>query len=255
MIWIFDVLGCLRLQNLIFGLVFSYRVSALDEVFPVDEEPMELPYKSPDQLVDRFLTLSLLPEYRWKNLGRQDLIRERNKPKEALKIPEKAPFFLPTIPGLEPTFDLTPKETSLDTASVKKSSQLISGPSAFMESLSSPTNYLRPFDLLAVMSISQIEAELRGLAPEAGGSVDLEKAFARCLLHALDNGKNQELVHSYLELFLKLHVGTLSDQSTDGELSDLFSKLRDLVGVSVKRIEDLLDQSLNVVLFLKHVAL
>ena len=32
------------------------------------------------------------------------LFQERNKPKQPPKVPKAAPFFLPTIPGLEPKF-------------------------------------------------------------------------------------------------------------------------------------------------------
>lgn len=32
------------------------------------------------------------------------MLQQRNKPKEAPKVPEKAPFFLPTLPGVEHRF-------------------------------------------------------------------------------------------------------------------------------------------------------
>lgn len=37
------------------------------------------------------------------------LFQQRNKPKEAPKVPEQAPFFLPTLPGVEPRFAPDPK--------------------------------------------------------------------------------------------------------------------------------------------------
>ena len=36
--------------------------------------------------------------------GRLCLFQERNRPKQPPKVPKAAPFFLPTIPGLEPKF-------------------------------------------------------------------------------------------------------------------------------------------------------
>jgi U3 small nucleolar RNA-associated protein 21 len=39
--------------------------------------------------------------FRWLNLLCLDVIRARNKPKAPPKKPKAAPFFLPTIPGLE----------------------------------------------------------------------------------------------------------------------------------------------------------
>lgn len=37
-------------------------------------------------------------------------LQHRNKPKERPKVPERAPFFLPTLPGIEPRFALETKE-------------------------------------------------------------------------------------------------------------------------------------------------
>ena len=51
-----------------------------------------------DQLSDGITTLSLVPKSRWQTLLHLDVIRARNKPKEAPKAPEKAPFFLPSMP-------------------------------------------------------------------------------------------------------------------------------------------------------------
>ena len=38
--------------------------------------------------------------------------QERNKPKQPPKLPKAAPFFLPTIPGLEPKFAI-PEEKEM----------------------------------------------------------------------------------------------------------------------------------------------
>jgi U3 small nucleolar RNA-associated protein 21 len=50
-----------------------------------------------DQLSAEMMTLSLVPKSRWQTLLHLDLIRQRNKPTEAPKQPEKAPFFLPPV--------------------------------------------------------------------------------------------------------------------------------------------------------------
>lgn len=55
-----------------------------------------------DQLSSDMMTLSLVPKSRWQTLLHLDLIKERNKPKEAPKAPEKAPFFLPSTSGGPP---------------------------------------------------------------------------------------------------------------------------------------------------------
>lgn len=50
------------------------------------------------------LTLSHAPSTKWSTLSSLEQIRERNKPEEAPKAPEKAPFFLPTTSSLTPEF-------------------------------------------------------------------------------------------------------------------------------------------------------
>ena len=55
-----------------------------------------------DQLSADMMTLSLVPRSRWQTLLHLDLIRQRNKPKEAPKVPEKAPFFLPPVGAPDP---------------------------------------------------------------------------------------------------------------------------------------------------------
>eukprot|EP00889_Picochlorum_renovo_P002480 jgi/Picre1/29510/NNA_004896.t1 len=46
------------------------------------------------------ITLSMLPRSQWLNLVHIDTIKTRNKPIEPPKKPEAAPFFLPTVAGV-----------------------------------------------------------------------------------------------------------------------------------------------------------
>ena len=70
-----------------------------------DAQDMEAPPASVDQLSADITTLSLVPKTRWQTLANLELIRERNKPVEAPKAPEKAPFFLPSMSLLGPGKD------------------------------------------------------------------------------------------------------------------------------------------------------
>ena len=91
----------------------------------MEEDFFESDYKSPEQISSELVTLSLLPESRWKSLIHLDVIKVfscfefffpinffvfvslkmRNKPKEPPKAPKAAPFFLPTVAGVVPKFD------------------------------------------------------------------------------------------------------------------------------------------------------
>jgi len=55
------------------------------------------------------ITLSTAARTQWQNLALLDVIKARNKPKEAEKEKVEAPFFLPQLPGLEPKF-VAPEE-------------------------------------------------------------------------------------------------------------------------------------------------
>merc|ERR1711860_222308 len=69
-------------------------------------------FKSPDQISDELVTMSLLPNSRWQNLLHLDIIKQRNKPKRPPRVPKAAPFFLPTVPGLQPKFAPVEEEPS-----------------------------------------------------------------------------------------------------------------------------------------------
>merc|ERR1712098_938905 len=79
----------------------------------METEDAEPEFASPEQISEDLITLANLPGSRWLNLLHLDVIKAKNKPKAPPKKPKAAPFFLPTIPGLETKFDLsglTPEE-------------------------------------------------------------------------------------------------------------------------------------------------
>ena len=60
--------------------------------------------KNTAPLADGLVTLSTLLKSRWHNLQNLDIIKLHNKPIEPPKQPKQAPFFLPTLPGIESQF-------------------------------------------------------------------------------------------------------------------------------------------------------
>ena len=67
-------------------------------------------------LSDGLVTLSTLPKSRWHNLQNLDIIKQRNKPIEPPKQPKQAPFFLPTLPGIEPKFIAAAEDEEIPSA-------------------------------------------------------------------------------------------------------------------------------------------
>lgn len=73
--------------------------AAFEEASQDGEETDGVAAPTLDQLSADMMTLSLVPKSRWQTLLHLDLIKKRNKPTEAPKLPEKAPFFLPSTTG------------------------------------------------------------------------------------------------------------------------------------------------------------
>ncbi|GBM83310.1 hypothetical protein AVEN_261147-1 [Araneus ventricosus] len=61
-------------------------------------------FKSPEQISDELVTLSVVSKSHWLNLLDLDIIKHRNKPKEPVQVLKNAPFFLPVVSGLKPMF-------------------------------------------------------------------------------------------------------------------------------------------------------
>ncbi|KAI2664237.1 WD repeat-containing protein 36 [Labeo rohita] len=172
-----------------------------EEVLDADSSEMA-EYISPAQLDEHLVTLSLLPDSRWKNLLHLDIIKKKNKPKEPPKLPKAAPFFIPTIPGLVPQFALpsTPSEDQKSTFYLQ------------LENALSNNSYEEPIKLLRELGPSAIETELRGLSPEMGGDIRVMQSFLKMISSILQSKRDFDLAQAYLALFLKLHLRFIADQ-------------------------------------------
>ncbi|KAM6902387.1 WD repeat-containing protein 36 [Xenentodon cancila] len=169
-------------------------------------------YQSAEQLGAELVTLSLLPESRWKNLLHLDNIKRRNKPAAPPAAPPTAPFFLPTVPGLTPRFSL-PTAGEDDKQSKVLSWGLLSQRSKFgsaLESALESGSFDQPLRLLKDCGPSALSVEITSLTSEAGGASSLLPAFIHMIDSMLASGRDFDLAHAYLALFLKLHLRALS---------------------------------------------
>lgn len=172
-------------------------------------------YKSADQLGAELVTLSQLPESRWKSLLHLEAIKKRNKPVAPPAAPAAAPFFLPTVPGLMPQFML-PAETKQETQSKLLRWGSLCQRSEFsteLESATSKQNFDRPLRLLKDCGPAALSVELANLTPEGGGANSLLLAFIHMIDSMLSSGRDFDLAHAYLALFLKLHLRSLSQDA------------------------------------------
>ncbi|NXE27907.1 WDR36 protein, partial [Ardeotis kori] len=220
-----------------------------------DEETCDemIEYVSPEQLGEQLVTLSLLPESRWKNLLSLDIIKKKNKPREPPKVPKSAPFFIPTVPGLIPRY-VAPEEEN-DTQSKIVNLGVLAQKSDFyvhLEQALSTNEYTVPLNLLKSLGPSNIEIELRSLAPEGGGSTEVMLSFLKMIETMLNKKYNFELAQAYLALFLKLHLKVLSSEPS---LLEEVSRLSMQLEETWIHLQTLFNQSLCLLTYMKSALL
>lgn len=220
----------------------------------VTSEEADDTYQSAEQLGAELVTLSLLPESRWKSLLHLDNIKRRNKPAAPPAAPAAAPFFLPTVAGLTPRFT-TPMATEQQAQSKVLSWGLLSQGSEFSSALQASLlsrSFDAPLRLLKDCGPSALAVELTCLTPEGGGASSLLLAFILMIDSMLAGGRDFDLAHAYLALFLKLHLRSLSQDAVAMEaLLHLSSRLE--AGWAVLRAS--FDQSLCLLSYAKSALL
>ncbi|KAF8772052.1 WD repeat-containing protein 36-like [Argiope bruennichi] len=170
-------------------------------------------FKSPEQISDELVTLSLVSKSRWLNLLDLDIIKRRNKPKEPVQVPKNAPFFLPVVSGLKPTFLVEESDNWKEKREKSNILDVMQHKSEFYKLLykcNGTENYDMVMDKLKEMNPSKIDVEIRCLGPENGGSKLFMEYFLKTLSESLKTKRNFELIHSYLALFLQIHYETVS---------------------------------------------
>ncbi|KAM3556336.1 hypothetical protein MY1884_005115 [Beauveria asiatica] len=186
------------------------NVGILEGAFEDEEEDADADLVAPtiDQLSSEMTTLSLVPRSRWQTLLHLDLIKERNKPKEAPKAPEKAPFFLPSAGTKQALAENTDgnddgsgsRITKLEQARLEEvfSSKLRVGAES--------GNYEEFIDHLKGLSPSSADLELRSLSFGSGDDGTNELLhFIRALTHRLKARRDYELNQAWMTVFLRLH--------------------------------------------------
>merc|ERR1719239_488814 len=217
-----------------------------EEAMEVDEE-----FASPLQIRDDLITLANLPTSRWLNLLNLDVIKAKNKPRAPPKKPKAAPFFLPTVAGLETKFDLSglgPEEKE------ETGTDINLGMTSFTEFGTSLGRAESEEDFLAVIKTlmekgpSAIDIEVRSLGPEGGGTISALCQFLEMIKVGLRSNTNFEALQSYLSLFLKVHGDLVSQEE---ELVEILRDIQTLQDQSWSSLQAELDESLCLVKFFK----
>ncbi|GKV20475.1 hypothetical protein SLEP1_g30599 [Rubroshorea leprosula] len=205
----------------------------------------------PNKQIPGLVTLSLLPKSQWQSLINLDIIKVRNKPIEPPKQPEKAPFFLPTVPSLSGEIIFKPSESADEENGgesdemAKSQTKLDMPPSQFVQLLQSSAkmkNFSVFTDYLKSLSPSTLDMELRMLQIVDDDQQELDKRsemiFIELLLdyfiHEISCRNNYEFIQALLKLFLKIHGETIRSHS---RLQDKASKLLEIHSDVWQRID------------------
>lgn len=204
-------------------------------------------------------------------------MQERNKPKEAPKAPEKAPFFLPSLLGKDDTNPAVEgaengkagKPSSNDAATERsriariQSEQGVGlgGPrfNALLRSGSESGNFEPFVEFLKALPPAKADLEIRSLDPRIrSGRCELVD-FVTVLTGRLRMKRDFELVNAWMAVFLKVHADILGDwsASTDDE-HQVAEMLREALAVwkseeqrEAKRLAALMSYCRGVVGFLR----
>lgn len=234
------------------GTCQTQDVEVSEETVEPSDEMIE--YDSPEQLNEQLVTLSLLPESRWKNLLNLDVIKKKNKPKEPPKVPKSAPFFIPTIPGLVPRY-AAPEQNNDPQQSKVVNLGVLAQKSDFCLKLEEGlvnNKYDTALNLLKESGPSGIETELRSLSPDCGGSVEVMQSFLKMIGMMLDRKRDFELAQAYLALFLKLHLKMLPSEPV---LLEEITNLSSQVEENWTHLQSLFNQSMCILNYLKSALL
>ena len=199
----------------------------------VSAEPADI-----DQLSTDLLSLSLVPRSRWQNLLHLDIIRQRNKPVEPPKKPEKAPFFLPSLQDRQAGAGAT-KPSAADNGEQTRISRFSKGASggestfttllgSITSSPSSNEAYTAFLTHLSSLSPSEADITIRTLAP---GAETL--SFVHALTWLLQQRRDFDLGQTWMAVFLRVHGDTVV---ADGQVRAVVEEWRDALAREKERV-------------------
>lgn len=239
-----------------------------------------------ERLDEQLTSLSLVPKSRWQTLVQLDLIKQRNKPKEPPKAPERAPFFLSSLSSLDGSkprrlaSDKTGEDQLPAAAELSRITKLsIVGGSSSERSFTvllregaRSGNFDSFISHLKGLSPAAADLEIRSLATASASllrsstvegndqqALDERIPFVYALTSRLRQKQDYELVQAWMTVFLRVHGGEiLSSSAAHGEgstppsLLEALTEWRKEQQSEAKRISALTGYCAGVIGFLRN---
>ncbi|KAJ3049083.1 hypothetical protein HK097_009887 [Rhizophlyctis rosea] len=230
-----------------------------DEEDAAVEDGVEAPkedgfLRTPQDLTDQMITLSSLPKSRWQNLLSLDAIRKRNKPVEPPKAPEKAPFFLATLPGVDPKFVANKDAMDIDDGNDSRVLRMgeMNPETEFVRRLRSGNesgDYSQFFEYAQTLGPAAMDFEIRSMSLE--NEMSDFRSFVKALQQRLEERVDFEVVEAYLNAFLKIHGDVLVNASVESGIKELFEEFLKEHKKTWSRLEELFQYGLCLIDFVK----
>jgi len=172
-------------------------------------------------LEPQLVTLSDVPPQKWLATLHLDLVKERNKPKQAPKPLPSAPFFLPTAhDGVTPRFIAPQAEESEDEAAAAKNENLshvlkgdrsVSVIGSDFQARLRKEDYDGALAFLKSQTPSGVHLAIEELGPFASGEEGELASGLRFFLHHLSQAHFADEVQVFLSIFLQAHGDELAE--------------------------------------------
>ncbi|KAK9461119.1 Utp21 specific WD40 associated putative domain-containing protein [Lipomyces oligophaga] len=218
-----------------------------------DVSDLDRTYVSAEQISPQLVTLSTLPRSRFSTLVHLDVIRQRNKPKEAPKVPENAPFFL-TLTGSEADGEQRPLEAKKQRKKENSQSALLERSttrSEFEQKLvegHSIDEYSDCIEYLKILTPSMTDLEIRSLQSD---NLDKFIYFIEAMTQHLRTRRDYEAVQAWMAMFLKIHSDVLLKQEENSDVMRAIEEWKLAENNEKKRLDELLGYCAGVIQFLR----
>ncbi|CCE61880.1 hypothetical protein TPHA_0B02080 [Tetrapisispora phaffii CBS 4417] len=227
-------------------------------------------YESLSQINEDLITLSVGPRNKLNTLLNLDIIKQRSKPTEAPKKPEKASFFL-QLTGDKIGDEASTREGVVDTSALESAEsesklneagaaeqelqkfkprghvELESQFTKLLRECSKQNNYSKFLEYLIKLSPSLIDIEIRGL--DSFEPFNEIIFFINALTSGLKSKRNFELYEAFMSILFKVHGDVLHSNNTNANISEALEKW-DIVHSECNKLDDLLKYCSGVLNFI-----
>lgn len=232
-----------------------------------DEFDVNQVYQSVDQIDEKLLTLSVGPRTKYQTILHLDIIKQRNKPKEAPKKPESAPFFL-SLSGQAVGDRAIVAEngsatsTSSDADKEEENSRLLKLKNGEQHNFESEFTRL----LREGKSAKDFSAFLAFLLTASPATIDLELRslnsfpplnemawFVEALTRGLQTNTNYDVLQAIFGLFLKHHADVIYANPNEKDLVNALDEWSQVNEAQEDKLDELVKFCSGVVNFVSTV--